>query len=98
MPSLGEFFRIHVAARAGAEKHHVLQSGAFLRDVGRQRGVIDDRDLGAIEYLGILIRGDVGIPVDPHLGIARLLQPLEDHGQRFIGVDENSAHGFPPVS
>ena len=46
----GEFFRVHVAARAGAEKHHVLQPGAFARDLGRQRGVIDDRDLGAVEH------------------------------------------------
>ena len=55
-PELAKFFRVHVAARAGAEKHHVLQSLAFLRDLGRQRGVIDDRDLGAVEYLGVLIR------------------------------------------
>ena len=53
---LGELFRIHVAARAGAEEHHVLQPGAFLRDLGRQRGVVDDRDLGAVEDFGILIR------------------------------------------
>ena len=45
----GEFFRIHVAARAGAEEHDVLQPGAFLGDVGRQRGVVDDGDLGTVE-------------------------------------------------
>ena len=93
---LGELFRIHVAARAGAEKHHVLQPGAFLRDLGRQRGVIDDGDLGAVEHFGILLRRDVGVAMDPHLGIAGLVQPLEDHRQRFIGIDKNSAHGNPP--
>ena len=95
-PELAKLFRIHVAARAGAEEHDVLQPLAFFGDIGRQRGVVDDRDLGAVEYLRILFGSDVGIQVDPHLGIARLLQPLEDHGQRFIGVDENSAHGLPP--
>src|SRR6185436_9390044 len=75
----------------------VLQPFAFLRDIGRQRRVVDDRDLGAIKYLGVLIRGDIRVQVDPHLGVARLLQPLENHGQRFIGVDKNSAHGFPLV-
>jgi len=30
--------------------------------------VIDDRNLGAVKYLRVLIRSDVGIPVDPHLG------------------------------
>ena len=53
---LGELFRVHVAARAGAEKHDVLQPGALLRDVGRQRGVVDDRDLGAVEQRGVLVR------------------------------------------
>ncbi len=53
---LGELFRIHVAARAGAEEHDVLQAGALLRDLGRQRGVVDDGDLGAVEDLRILIR------------------------------------------
>src|SRR5439155_13109559 len=60
------------------------------------RRVVDDRDLGAVEHGRILIRRDVGIPVDPHLGIAGLFKPLKNHGQRFIGVDENSAHCIPP--
>ena len=30
-----EFFRVHVAARTGAEKHDVLQAGALARDIGR---------------------------------------------------------------
>src|SRR2546423_770516 len=47
-PELIEFFRIHVAARAGAQKYHVLETGAFARDLGRQRGVIDHRDAGAV--------------------------------------------------
>ena len=46
----GQFFRVHVAARAGAEKHHMLQPSALACDRGRQRGVIDDRDPGAIEH------------------------------------------------
>ena len=45
---LRELFGIHVAARAGAEEHHVLQPGALFCNLGRQRGVIDDRDLRAI--------------------------------------------------
>ena len=95
---LAKFFRVHVAARAGAEKHHVLEPGALSCDIRRQRGVVDDRDLGAVEHFRVVVRHDVRIAVDPHLGIAGLFQPLEDHGQRFIGVDENSAHGIPPRS
>jgi hypothetical protein len=48
----GELFRIHIAARAGAEKHHMLQIGASARDLRRQRGMIDDRDPDAIERPG----------------------------------------------
>src|SRR6266404_1156073 len=32
---LAEIFRVHVAARAGAEEHRGLQAGALLRNVGR---------------------------------------------------------------
>ena len=74
----------------------MLEASAFARDVGRQRGVIDDRDFRAVEHFRELIRFDVGVAVDPHLGIAGLFQPLEDHGQRFIGVDEYSAQREPP--
>ena len=88
----GELFGIHVAACTGAEKHHVLKSLAFLRDLGRQRGVIDDGDLGAAEHFGVLLRRDVGVAMDADLGIARLRQPLENNRQRFVGVDKNSAH------
>jgi hypothetical protein len=35
--------------------------------------------------------------MDAHLGIAGLFQPLENHGQRFIGVDKNSTQGEPPI-
>ena len=31
--------------------------------------------------------------MDANLGIAWFFQPLEDHGQRFIGIDKNTAHG-----
>ncbi len=67
---LGELFGVHVAARAGAEKHHVFQPLAVFRDRGRQRGVIDDGDFGAAEHFRVLFRRDVGIAVDPDLGIA----------------------------
>mgnify|MGYP003694014421 CR=1 FL=1 len=97
MPSLGELFRVHVAARAGAEKHDVLEPGALLRDLGRQRGVIDDRDLGAVEQFRDIDPALIsGSRLIRHLGIAGLLQPLEDHGQRSIGIDKNSAHGGSP--
>ena len=89
---IGQLLRIHVAARAGAEKHHVLQPGAFFGDPGRQRRVIDDGDFGAAENLRILLRLDIGVAVDAHLGIAGLFQPLENHGQRFIGIDKNTLH------
>jgi len=47
----------------------VLEPSAFLRDVGRQRRVIGRSAISAaVQYLRVLIRSDVGIPVDPHLG------------------------------
>src|SRR4051812_4630364 len=89
---LGEFFWIHVAARAGAEEDDMLQPNAFSRDLGRQRGVIDDGDFGAVEDAGILIRNYIGIAMDTHRRIARLCKPFENHRQRFIGIDEYTAH------
>ena len=41
---------------------------------------------GSTIFIGLVILG---------IGIAGLFQPLKDHGQRFIGVDENSAHAYP---
>ena len=70
----------------------MLEPSAFARDFGRQRGVIDDRDLGAVEHVWQLIRRHVGVAMNAHLGVARLCQPLEDDGEGFIGVDKNSAH------
>jgi hypothetical protein len=74
----GELVRVHVAARAGAEKHDVLQSLALLCDIGRQGGVIDNADLGTAEDGRPLLRRDVGIEVDLYVGIARLALPLEN--------------------
>ena len=88
----GEFFRVHVAACAGAEKHDVLQAGAAPRDFGRQRGVIDNDDLGAVEQCGHLVRRDVGIAVDAHRRIIGLILALENIRQRSVGIDKNSAH------
>jgi hypothetical protein len=59
--------------------------------------VIDDADLGAVEDLRPLVRLELWIAVDPHLRIAGLLQPIEDLGQRFIGVDKNSPHELSPL-
>ncbi len=87
-----EFLRVHVAARAGAEKHHMLQAGAAPRHVCRQRRVVDDDNLGAIEQSGHLLGCDVGIAVDRNRWIAGLVLPLEDIRQRSVGIDKNSAH------
>ena len=75
---LAELFRVHVAARAGAEEHYVLQPLALLGDLGRQRGVIDDRNFGAVEQFRVLIGRDIRVAVDADLGIAWFFQPLED--------------------
>ena len=88
---LGEFVRIHVAARAGAEEHHVLEAGAFARDLGRQRGMINNRDLRAVKHFRELVRRDVGIAMNANLGIAGFCQPFENHRQCFVGIDKNSA-------
>ncbi len=89
---LAKFFRIHVASRAGAQKHDMLQARAFACNLGRQRGVVDDRDLGAVEHAWQPIRRHVRIAVNANLGIAGFFQPFENHGQRFIGIDKNYAH------
>src|SRR5438309_1338509 len=70
----------------------MLQPGALARDLGRQRGVIDNSYRGIIDHCRQLLAGDVRIAVDPHLGIAGFCQPLENHRQRFVGVDKSSAH------
>src|SRR5206468_12573240 len=44
----------------------------------------------------ILLRRDVGVAMNAHLGIAGLVQLLKDHCQRFIGIDENTAHENSP--
>src|SRR5580692_6037973 len=88
----GQFLRVHVTARAGAQKHHMLEPCAFSRHLGWQRGVIDNRDLRAVEHFGQLIGGHVGVAMDAYPGIAGLGQPFEDDGQRFIGIDKNSPH------
>ena len=87
----GQFFRIHVAAGAGAQEDDVLQPRTVARDGGRQRGVIDDRDPGAVEHVRQLFRRDVGIAMNAHLGIAGFCQSLQNHGQRLIGIDKHSA-------
>ena len=71
----------------------MLQAVAAPRDVGRQRGVVDDGDLGAVEHSRDLFRLDVGIAIDAHGGIAGLVLPLENIRQRSVGIDKNSAHG-----
>ena len=88
----GQFLRVHVAARAGAQEHHVLEACALAGDVGRQRGVIDDRDLGAVEHFWQLIRLDVRVAVNAHCDVAGFCEPLENHGKGFVGVDKYSAH------
>ena len=92
----GELVGVHVAARAGAEEDDVLEALALPRDIGRQRGVIDDADLGAAEDIRPLLGRDIRVFVDADLGIAGLALPLEDLGERIIGVDKNSAHGDSP--
>jgi len=87
-----EFFRVHVAAGAGPQKHHVLEPHAFARDLGRQRGVIDHGDLCTVEHARQVIRSDVRVAMNAHAGIIRPSQPFEDERQRFIGVDKNSSH------
>ena len=61
MPIAGERFRVHVAARAGAEEDDVAQAGAAAGDVDRQGGVVDDRDRRAGERRGQPIGRDVGV-------------------------------------
>jgi hypothetical protein len=59
----------------------VLQAGAVARDLGRQRGVVDNRDVSAVEHTGQLIRRHIRIAMNAYLGIARFFQPLENHSQ-----------------
>jgi hypothetical protein len=54
-PELGELLRVHVAARAGAQEHDVLEAGAFARNLGRQRRVVDNSDFGAVEDCRVLL-------------------------------------------
>jgi len=70
----------------------VFEAMAAPRDLGRQGSVVDDDDFGAIEQGRDLIWRDVGIAVDPHRRITRLVLPLENIGQRLVGIDENSTH------
>jgi hypothetical protein len=35
--------------------------------------------------------------MNAHLGIAGFFEPLEDHRQRFIGIDKNTVHVKPPA-
>ena len=91
----GELLDMHVAARAGAEKHDVLEVRALLCDLGRQVGVIDDGDFGAVEHFRQLRRRDVGIAVDLHRDVAVLSQAFHDERQLFAGIDEYGAHGMP---
>lgn len=65
------------------------------RDIGRKRGVIDDRDGGAVEHLRQLRRRHIGVAVNAHRGIAGFCQSLENDRQRLIGVDKNPAHCSP---
>ena len=88
-----KLFRIHVAARAGPEEHDMFQAGAAPRDFGRQSGVIDDDDLGAVEQSRDMARCDVGIAVDAHGRVAGPVLPFENIRQRSVGIDKNSAHG-----
>src|SRR6202012_895509 len=90
---LSQLVRVHVAARASAEEDDVLQPLALLRHLGRQRRMIDDADLGAVEHGRPILRLDVRIEVDLDRDVVRLALPLEDIGQRVGGVDENCAHG-----
>jgi hypothetical protein len=45
----GELFRVHIAARPGAEENDVPEPSALGGDRRRQRGVINYRDLGVAE-------------------------------------------------
>src|SRR6516165_3468602 len=43
---LGELVRIHIAPRPSAEENDVFETTALARELRRQLGVVDDRDLG----------------------------------------------------
>src|SRR6266566_547573 len=70
----------------------MLEPCALARDLGRQRGVIDDRDLGAVEHFRQLIRGHVRIAMNAHRGITGFCQSFENNRKRLIGIDEYTTH------
>ena len=93
-----ERLRIHVAARAGAEEDDVAQAVAARCDLGRQRGVVDDRDRCAGERRGQRIGHDVGV-AEGELELRQHARPdrLGERAQRRVGVDEDGAHGSYPA-
>src|SRR4051812_7623681 len=54
--------------------------------------MIDDGDFGTVQYGGGLIRCYIGVAMDRDLRIAGLCEAFENNGQRFISVDEYTAH------
>jgi hypothetical protein len=93
-----ERFRVHVAARAGAEEDHVAQPGTLARDLERQGGVVDDRDLGAAQRLRQFLGADVGASeadVEPRVG--RIVELAGDAFERRRGIDEDGSHALIPV-
>jgi hypothetical protein len=89
---LAQLFRIHVAARAGAEKNDMLKSGAAFGDIGRQVAVIDDGDLGAAQHIWQRLRVDIRVEVNTHRWVTRLLQALENHARIRIAIHKHCPH------
>ena len=85
---------VHVARRAGAEEHDVLERAALRDHVGRHVGMVVEADLvavdqarqgGGVDRLGIDHDRRVVGPVDPG----------EDRVELVVAVDEDRFHGCP---
>jgi hypothetical protein len=62
--AVGELFRVHIAARPGAEENDVFKAAALGANQRWQTSMVDYRDLGVAEQGRELVRGHIAIAID----------------------------------
>jgi hypothetical protein len=92
---LGQLVRMHVAARPGAEKDDVLQTGAVPHDFGRQLAVVVEHEIVAGKQSGQRIGRHLELFVYCHRRVIRAHHAMEHLRQIVHGIEKQALHHIP---
>ena len=90
---LGQLLGVHVAARAGAEEHDMLQAFAQAHRRRRHLRVIVQHEIVARQQPRQFGGCDIPLLIDIHRRVPRLGNLAADVGEVVHGVDEQALHG-----